>query len=97
MEKPQVTSQTSEFGGLAKQLSPHKTPLGKAVTATNVRCQNVGQLDVRRGLANTSFANGTSAVNYAIIAMVRFPRPEAEYIVYEDANGAIHAGRTLSL
>ncbi len=96
MERPQTTSATSEFGGLNKNLSPHKTPLGKAVTATNVRCQNVGQLDVRKGLAPTSFANATSAVSYAIISMCRFPRPDAEFIVYEDANGAIHAGRTLS-
>ncbi len=97
MDKPTAISHTTEFGGLAKNLSPHRTPLGKAVTATNVRCTNVGQLDVRKGNYPVTFGNATTAAAYPIMAMYHYQAADVDWILYEDTNGNLRAGKSPTL
>jgi hypothetical protein len=51
-------------------------------------------MTVRGGLRPVSFANAAGAASTsAIIAATRFERPEAEFVVYETTDGALHVGR----
>ncbi len=58
-------------------------------------CQTIvpGELDVRKGMIPVSFENATTPSTANIISAYRFERPEAELIVYENADGELHSGR----
>lgn len=76
------------FLGRMSAPDPHDIPAGSFQEFDNLQTVNPGQITVRKGMKRM-----TTAATYAAIAMYRFQRPEADWIVWENSNGAVKAAR----
>ena len=80
-----------KWSGLVTNASPYAIPSGAAVTQVNVQAIIPGQMSVRPGMANVTWASlsaGTSPVR----RMFRAPCGGAERVIYQDAAGSVRAG-----
>lgn len=78
--------------GRVSNRNAHADP-NAPVEFENVQTVIPGAMCVRKGMVPVSFANATTASTANIIAAFRYERPEAELIVYQNADGELHAGR----
>lgn len=82
-----------EFRGLVTNADPHDLPPGAAQVMDNITTLVPGQLTVRKGHAETTFANEIADVASNVIAMQYFPTSLADFTVYVTASGLVKAGR----
>jgi hypothetical protein len=59
----------------------------------NLTAEKPGELAGRRGNVPVDFANDAADSAYDILSMMRLHVPEANWILYQDSNGQIKAGR----
>lgn len=82
--------------GRVSNRNAHADPVAP-VAFENLQTVVPGAAVVRKGLRPVAFVNATTASPYNILAAYRFERPESEMVVYENANGELHAGRGPSI
>lgn len=95
-ETPVKRFNLMQFKGLVTNANPHAIPPGAAQTQTNVVCTVAGQLNVRKGMRPALFGNAVTGTTHAVISMAEYIRPEANFVVYEDSDGNIKAGRDVT-
>lgn len=93
--KPAV-ARIRQFRGLMTNPDPHDLPPGAALVMDNVTTLVPGQLTVRKGHAETTFANEIADVASDIIAAWYFPTSLADFTVYVTASGLVKAGRNVT-
>lgn len=89
-----------KFKGLLSNVNPHDAPPGSFVSLSNMGIFTPGTLSARRGMVPISFSNVTPSGTSSIIAVYKFDRPEAHWIIYERADGSLFAirdGATVTL
>lgn len=97
LDKKQPLAKIREFKGLVTNADPRDLPPGAAVTMDNITTLVPGALTVRKGHAETTFANEISDVSSNIIAMQYFPTSLDDFIVYTTASGLVKAGRRVTI
>lgn len=83
-----------KWAGMVTNASPYSIPPGSAVTQTNWQILSPGQLTSRYGMTSITAATH-SATTSPVVRMFRYPR-DTESIVYQNANGQIRVGRSVS-
>lgn len=58
-EKPLATEEMKAFGGMATSIDARDAEAGQATLQINVTAIRPGELNIRRGLAEVSFDEGT--------------------------------------
>lgn len=96
MSRPNYAVGIDEFRGLVTNADPHDLPAGAAQAQTNLQCLVPGKLTVRGGLVPVAYANATSATASNMISMFGTHRPGGEWVLYQLADGTLHAGRSPS-
>ena len=82
------------FTGQASAVNPHVAPVLAQDNITNVR---PGQLTGRAGMRAVTFEDPLgSATAYQVLGMFTFVGKLANWVVYLDSAGAVHAGRAPS-
>lgn len=76
------------FLGRMSAPDPHDLPAGAFQEFDNLQTVNPGQITVRKGMKRMA-----ASVTYDAIAMYRFQRPEADWVVWENSNGDVKASR----
>lgn len=92
-DKPKTTHRGRMFKGLMTNASPHTIPIDASTQQNNVRCQEIGQLDVRPGIRPVTFANATTASTAEVQSGYFYHGPIADFVVYQLSDGIIKAGR----
>lgn len=85
-----------QWSGRYSNSDAHDNPPGAAQSQSNLQCLIPGRLDVRGGLVPCTFANTQANTTSNVISMYAAHRPADEWVVYQLADGSIHAGRTPS-
>jgi hypothetical protein len=80
-----------KWAGLVTNASPYAIPPGAAVTQVNLQCIRPGELSVRPGTAQVTFATHTSSTA-AIVSVYRLPA-DTESVIYQNASGSIRLAR----
>lgn len=86
-------STNNNWRGLVSNASPHALPPGAMQEQVNLYCLEPGVLTPRRGMRATTFTNTADAAAGDIIELTAISRPDATYVVWENANGEIRYGR----
>ncbi len=81
-----------QWMGRVSNRNQHANPIAPA-EFENLQTILPGAATVRSGMVPVAFENATTPSTANIIAATRFERPEAELIVYENADGELHVGR----
>lgn len=79
-----------ELMGLVSNVDPHDVPPGGFTVLENLQTTTPGQLTGRRGLIPVT----DRIADDTVLAITRFERPEAEWLVWETSAGAIKACKT---
>lgn len=77
-----------KWAGLATNASPYSIPPGAAVTQVNLQVLVPGQMVVRPGLVNVSFATHTAA-SVPIVQVINYQHSTFPQVVYQNASGGI--------
>lgn len=94
--QPLAVVRFGDFTGQVSSIDPHDLPKGAMVSQINMTCEIAGQLACRKGTRPISFDNGITSTSAEVIGVTYFRRPEADWIIYQDTDGNIKAGRTPS-
>lgn len=81
-----------KWAGLVTNASPYSLPPGAAVTQVNFQLLNPGQLTVRPGLVNVSFATHTAGAQ-PIVTLVNYQHSTFPQVVYQNSSGGIYVGK----
>jgi hypothetical protein len=81
-----------KWAGLVTNASPYTIPPGSAVTQVNIQVLTPGQISVRPGMANLSWATHTGTTT-PIVSAFRFQNRTSETIVYQNSSGRIYVAR----
>ena len=92
-DKPVNVKAIGQFGGFASNRDPHEQP-EIAVEATNMVFHEPGILACRKGSHTLeSFADNTGSGTAQVISAFAYKRAGKSYIIHQDSNGLIKAGR----
>src|SRR6185312_6838046 len=83
----------NKFIGLVSNVNPHNVPPGAFVSMENVGIFQPGTASVRKGLPPLGYTGFTSAGSGNVMAMAKFDRPEAYWILYVLTTGVLKAIR----
>lgn len=81
-----------KWAGLVTNASPYSIPPGAAVTQVNLQVLNPGQVTVRPGLVNVSFATHTAG-SQPIVRVINYQHSTFPQVVYQGASGGIYVAR----
>lgn len=81
-----------KWAGLVTNASPYAIPPGAAVTQVNIQILNPGQMTVRPGMVNMSWATHTGTTS-PVVSAFRFQAGTVETVVYQNSSGAIFVAK----
>lgn len=91
-DKPANLKVIGQFPGYATNRDPHDQP-DTAIDVTNVVFHEPGKLACRKGHTSLEFSNDGANAAGAIISAFPYKRAGSSYIIHQDSNGNVRAGR----
>lgn len=80
--------------GLMSAADPHDLAPGGAQVQENLTCLSTGMLEVRKGIQKSSGFTPSSPSAYDLISLFNLQRPDADFLVTFNTNGAIEGKRS---
>jgi hypothetical protein len=93
---PLATTEANDFTGLRTNADPGDLGATGAQEQTNLVIIAKGMLQGRLGIRPGSFANGVGPVVQPVISMQHYAAPGADWVLFEQADGSIRAGKAFS-
>ena len=81
-----------KWAGLVTNASPYALPPGAAATQVNLQVLAPGQVTVRPGMVNVSWATHTAGSS-AVVKIINFQNSTYAQAVYQDAAGGVYVGK----
>lgn len=81
-----------KWAGLVTNASPYALPPGAAATQVNLQVLNPGQIVVRPGLVNVSWATHTAG-STTVVKIANFQNSTFPQLVYQNAAGGIYVAK----
>lgn len=91
-DKPANVKPIGQFIGYASNRDPHDAP-ELAIDVNNMVFHEPGKLSCRKGHTLLEFANDGADAAGTIISAFPYKRAGSSYIVHQDSNGNVRAGR----